>query len=116
MLISDSKSRDGPNAPSPVRARRRQSCQHCIEASVADSTLDLNGIVTIKGKSKPVTLAGRYRGVVKGADGRERIGFEATGMVDRRDFDISWNERFGGTELIGNTVEIVIGLEAVRVD
>jgi polyisoprenoid-binding protein YceI len=84
--------------------------------AVADSTLDLNGIVTIKGKSKPVTLAGRYRGVVKGADGRERIGFEATGTVDRRDFDISWNERVGGTELIGNTVEIVIGLEAVRVD
>jgi polyisoprenoid-binding protein YceI len=84
--------------------------------AVADSTLDLNGILTIKGKSKPVTLAGRYRGIVKDADGHERIGFEATGSVDRRDFDISWNESLGGTELIGNKVDITIGIEAVRVN
>jgi len=84
--------------------------------AVADSTLDLNGILTIKGKSKPVTLAGRYRGIVKDADGHERIGFEATGTVDRRDFDISWNESLGGTELIGNKVDITIGIEAVRVN
>jgi polyisoprenoid-binding protein YceI len=84
--------------------------------AVADSTLDLHGIVTIKGKSKPVTLVGRYRGFAKDSDGHERIGFEATGTLDRRDFDISWNETIGGTELIGNTVEITIGLEAVRVN
>jgi polyisoprenoid-binding protein YceI len=84
--------------------------------AVADSTLDLHGILTIKGKSKPVTLSGRYRGVVKGPDGHERIGFEATGTVDRRDFDISWNETVGGAELIGNTVEVTIGIEAARVN
>jgi polyisoprenoid-binding protein YceI len=84
--------------------------------AVADSTLDLNGILTIKGKSKPMTLAGRYRGIVKDAEGHERIGFEATGSVDRRDFDINWNETLGGTELIGNKVDITIGIEAVRVN
>jgi polyisoprenoid-binding protein YceI len=84
--------------------------------AVSDSTLDLNGILTIRGKSKPVTLTGRYRGAVKGADGKERIGFEATGTVDRRDFDISWNETVGGTDLIGNDVEITVGIEAVRVN
>ena len=82
--------------------------------AVSDSTLDVNGILTIKGKSKPVTLTGRYRGTAKGPDGHERIGFEATGMVDRRDFDISWNENVAGTDLIGNMVEITIGIEAVR--
>jgi len=84
--------------------------------AVSDSTLDLNGILTIRGKSKPLTLHGRYRGTVKDSDGRERIGFEATGTVDRRDFDISWNESMGGKELIGNDVEITIGIEAVRVN
>jgi polyisoprenoid-binding protein YceI len=84
--------------------------------AVSDSTMDLNGILTIRGKSRPVTLTGRYRGAMKGADGKERIGFEATGTVDRRHFDIDWNESIGGTELIGNNVEITIGIEAVRVN
>jgi len=82
--------------------------------AVADSTLNVNGILTIKGHSKPVTLSGQYRGVAKDAEGHERIAFEATGEVDRRDFDISWNETVAGTELIGNTVQITISIEAVR--
>jgi polyisoprenoid-binding protein YceI len=84
--------------------------------AVADSTVDVNGILTIKGHSKPVTLSGRYRGIAKGRDGHERIAFQATGAVDRRDFGITWNETVAGTELIGNDVEITIGIEAVRVN
>jgi polyisoprenoid-binding protein YceI len=84
--------------------------------AVADSTVDVNGILTIKGHSKPVTLRGRYRGTAKATDGRQRIAFQATGSVDRRDFDMTWNETIGGTELVGNNVDITIGIEAVRVD
>jgi polyisoprenoid-binding protein YceI len=84
--------------------------------AATDSTVDINGLLTIKGRSKPVLLTGRYRGIAKDTDGHERIAFEATGAVDRRDFDISWNENIAGTDLIGNDVEITIGIEAVRVD
>jgi len=84
--------------------------------AVSDSTLSVNGILTIKGHSKPVTLSGQYRGIAKDREGHERIAFQATGAVDRRDFDISWNETVGGTELIGNNVEITIGIEAVRIN
>jgi polyisoprenoid-binding protein YceI len=83
---------------------------------VADSRVDVNGIFTIKGNSKPVILSGRYRGTAKDTDGHERIAFEATGAVDRRDFGMTWNETIGGTELVGYNVEITIGIEAVRVD
>jgi polyisoprenoid-binding protein YceI len=84
--------------------------------AVADSTLDVNGILTIKGHSKPVKLSGLFRGIAKDSEGHERIAFEATGAVDRRDFDITWNETVAGTELVGNAVEITIGIEAVRVE
>lgn len=84
--------------------------------AVTDSTLSVNGILTIKGRSKPVTLSGQYRGIAKDSDGHERIAFQATGAVDRRDFGISWNEAVAGTDLIGNNVEITIGIEAVRVN
>ena len=77
-----------------------------------------NGILslTIKDKSKPVVLRGQYRGVAKDAEGHTRIAFQASGTVDRRDFGIDWNETVAGTELIGNDVEITIGIEAVQID
>jgi polyisoprenoid-binding protein YceI len=81
---------------------------------VTDSALTVNGIVTIREDSKPVALTGQYRGIAKDAEGHERIAFEATGAVDRRDFDISWNETVAGTKMIGDTVQITIALEAVR--
>jgi polyisoprenoid-binding protein YceI len=84
--------------------------------TATDSTVDLHGLLTIKGHSKPVVLTGRYRGVAKDAEGHERIAFQASGVVDRRDFGISWNENIAGTDLIGNDVEITIGIEAVRVN
>jgi polyisoprenoid-binding protein YceI len=84
--------------------------------AVADSTIDVNGILTIKGHSKPVTLSGRYRGIARDSEGHQRIAFQASGTVDRRDFGISWNEMVAGTELIGNEVEITIGIEAVRIN
>jgi polyisoprenoid-binding protein YceI len=84
--------------------------------ALGDSTLDLKGILTIKGHSKPVTLSGQYRGIAKDSQGHERIAFEAGGAVDRRDFGISWNEVVAGRELIGNTVDFTILIEAVRVN
>jgi polyisoprenoid-binding protein YceI len=87
-----------------------------IGFAATDSTVDVSGILTIKGHSKPVMLSGQYRGIAKDREGHERIAFEVTGAVDRRDFGISWNESIAGTELIGNNVEITIGIEAVRVN
>jgi polyisoprenoid-binding protein YceI len=84
--------------------------------AATDSTVDVSGILTIKGRSRPVVLSGQYRGTAKDKEGHERIAFEATGAVDRRDFGITWNESIAGTELIGNDVEIRIGIEAVRVN
>jgi polyisoprenoid-binding protein YceI len=84
------------------------------EFAVADSTLSVSGILTIKGHSKPITLTGQYRGIAKDRDGHERIAFEATGEVDRRDFGIKFNESVAGTDLVGNNVEITVAIEAVR--
>lgn len=82
--------------------------------AVRDSALTVTGMLTIKGHSKPVTLRGQYRGIAKDAEGHQRIAFEATGAVNRRDFDMSWNETVAGTQMIGDTVQVTITLEAVR--
>jgi len=81
-----------------------------------DSTVDLRGILTIKGHSHPVTFSGEYRGVAKDPEGHERIAFDASTLVDRRDYGISWNESVAGNPIVGNEVEVTIAIEAVRVD
>jgi polyisoprenoid-binding protein YceI len=82
--------------------------------AATDSTVDVSGILTIKGRSRPVVLSGAYRGIAKDSEGHERIAFEVTGVVDRRDFGISYNETVAGADLIGNEVEITVAIEAVR--
>jgi polyisoprenoid-binding protein YceI len=84
--------------------------------AVSDSTVDVNGILTIRGHSKPIVLSGRYAGIAKDAEGHERIAFEASGKVDRRDFGITYNQSVGGADLVGNEVEITVAIEAVRVN
>jgi polyisoprenoid-binding protein YceI len=81
-----------------------------------DSTLDLRGVLTIKGHSNPVTLSGQYRGIAKDREGHERIAFDASTLVDRRDYGIRWNETVAGNPVVGDEVEITIAIEAVRVD
>jgi polyisoprenoid-binding protein YceI len=79
-----------------------------------DSTVEISGMLTLKGRSHPVTLTGQYRGIARDAEGHQRIAFDASTVLDRRDYDISYNEAVAGKELIGNDVEITIAIEAVR--
>jgi len=79
-----------------------------------DSTVELHGILTLKGHVRHVVLKGSFHGIGKDREGKERIAFDASTRLDRRDFGISWNELVEGTKTIGDDVEITIALEAVR--
>lgn len=81
-----------------------------------DSTVEIGGILTLKGRPRHVVLTGDYRGIAKDKEGRQRIAFDATTVVDRREYGIGWNELVDGMVSIGNEVEITIALEAVRVN
>lgn len=79
-----------------------------------DSTVQIRGTLTLKGRSHPVVLEGRFHGIGKDLEGKERIAFDASTVVDRRDYDIRWNQLLEGSKTIGDDVEITIALEAVR--
>jgi polyisoprenoid-binding protein YceI len=80
-----------------------------------DSTVEISGILTLRGHFHPVVLKGRFNGIGRDKEGHERIGFDTATTVDRRDYGISWNEMVEGSRMIGDDVEISISLEAVRV-
>jgi polyisoprenoid-binding protein YceI len=79
------------------------------------NAVEISGILTIKGRSRPIVLKGAYRGIARDRDGHERIGFEAGTTIDRRDFGITWNEVIAGVSTIGNDVDITITIEAARI-
>lgn len=80
----------------------------------ADKKLRLDGILTMRGVSKPVTLVGTYNGRITDPWGKERIAFEATGRINRKDFGLAWSRVVEGTALVGDEVDIDIAIEAVK--
>jgi polyisoprenoid-binding protein YceI len=80
-----------------------------------DSTVEIGGILTIKGHARHVVLTGQFHGVALDPDGRQRLAFDASTHINRRDFGISWTDFVGANTAIGDEVEITIAIEAVRI-
>src|SRR6202163_2393103 len=77
----------------------------------------LTGDLTIRDVTKPVTLDVRYEGRTKDPWGGERVGFSASGKIDRRDYGLTWNQALEtGGVVVGNEVKISIEVEAIKVD
>lgn len=73
----------------------------------------LIGTLTIHGKSQKVTLDVEYKGSIVDPMGNNKVGFAATGKINRKDFGINWNKSLdkGGVAL-GDEVTITIEGEA----
>jgi polyisoprenoid-binding protein YceI len=77
--------------------------------------LVVEGDLTIKGITKPVTLEGRYVGAGVDPYGNDRIGLQLEGTVDRTDFGLEWNAPLpGGGFLLPNEVVLKANFAAVR--
>ncbi|MHB8690087.1 MAG: YceI family protein [Solirubrobacteraceae bacterium] len=89
---------------------------HSTATSVgADGAITLNGEITIKGVTKPLELTGQ---VAEGGEdpwGNQRIGFEVSGKIDRRDYGVSFNQVLpNGNVLIANDVKLIVSVSAVK--
>jgi polyisoprenoid-binding protein YceI len=52
---------------------------------------------------------------VGGVPGRRRIGFEASTTINRMDYGVAWNRAAeGGGVVLGDEVEVTLGVEAVE--
>lgn len=76
--------------------------------------LRLAGDLTMRGVTRPVVLEGRLTGVAE-ERGRTRAGFEASTVINRKDYGLVWNRAVeAGGWLIGDEVKIDISLAAVK--
>jgi len=76
----------------------------------------LTGDLTIRDVTKPITLDVAFEGQTKDPWGGERVGFSATGKIDRREFGLTWNQALeAGGVVVGNDIKISLEVEAVKV-
>jgi len=75
----------------------------------------LTGNLTIHGTTRPVTLDVTHEGEAKDPWGGQRIGFSATGKIDRREYGLVWNQALEtGALLVSNDIKIQIDAQAIR--
>jgi polyisoprenoid-binding protein YceI len=80
-----------------------------------DARIRFTGEITIRGISKPIELTGTAGEGGTDPWGNERIGFEVEGVIDRRDFGLSWNQILpNGNLLVSNEVKLVVSVSAVK--
>ena len=80
----------------------------------AGTSGELTGDLTIRGITRPVTLAVDYLGQVQDPWGAERIVLSATGKVDRGDWGITWNMPLAsGGLLVSKEIELHLEVEAI---
>jgi polyisoprenoid-binding protein YceI len=81
---------------------------------VSGTSAAVEGLLTMHGVEKPVTLDVQIHGEGKDPWGNMRSGFTATTKVNRKDFGIVWNQALeSGDVLLGDEVEITLEIEGI---
>lgn len=75
----------------------------------------MQGDLTIRGITKPVTFEVEDLATVKDFKGNNRVGFTLKGKINRMDYDLKWNKalEFGGVA-VSETVKIIVDVQAIE--
>jgi polyisoprenoid-binding protein YceI len=80
-----------------------------------DNAFKVTGDLTIRGVTKPVTLDVEFTGSATDPLGNLRIGFEGSGVINRKDWGVSWNAALeGGGVLVSEKVTLEIEISAIK--
>lgn len=80
-----------------------------------DEEYKLKGDLTIRDITRPVTLDVEYNGSTKDPWGFERAGFEVTGKINRKDFDLKWSAvTEAGGLVVDDIVKLQMNVELVK--
>lgn len=74
---------------------------------------EVAGTLTMRGVSRPITIAATYLGGAVDPWGNQKIAFEGETTVNRKDFGLNWNAALEtGGFLVGDDVKISLSIQA----
>jgi|SRR6185437_2578503 len=86
-----------------------------IEKTGNEGEYKVNGNLTVKGVTKPITLDVEYNGAATDPYGNKKSGFDFKTVINRSDFGINFNSPLdSGGVMLGNDVKISGGLELTK--
>jgi polyisoprenoid-binding protein YceI len=75
----------------------------------------VQGDLTIRGVTRPVTLEGEFLGTSRSPFGTVVAGFSARTKINRRDYGLNWNAALEtGGVLVGDEIKISLEIEAIQ--
>lgn len=84
-------------------------------SKIDDENYKLEGKLTIKGKTHPVTLAVEFGGAATDPYGNEKAGFEINGKINRKDFGLTWSAvTEAGGAVVGDDVKLHMNVQLVK--
>jgi polyisoprenoid-binding protein YceI len=84
---------------------------------VGDNEFKLLGDLTVRDITKPIELNVEYNGVVTDPWGKERLGFEVTGKINRKEYGLKWSAvTEAGGVVVGDDVKLQLNVEMIKQD
>jgi polyisoprenoid-binding protein YceI len=82
---------------------------------VDDGQVTVDGQLTIKGNTRPVSARGTITGPHTDIAGNDKVGVELEATIDRREFGLNWNAPLPkGGFAVDNDVTLSVSLELVK--
>lgn len=79
------------------------------------SDYKLNGNLTIRDTTKPVSLDVEFGGTATDFYGNLKAGFEVSGKINRKDFGLTWNGiTEAGAIVVGEEVKLIINVQFAK--
>jgi polyisoprenoid-binding protein YceI len=76
---------------------------------------ELNGHLTLKETTKPVTLQVTLGGIMKDPWGNTKAGFEINGIINRKDFGMTWNAvTEAGGLLVAEDIKLALNIQLAK--
>ena len=80
-----------------------------------EETLEIDGELTMRGVTRPVTLRGEIQGYEQDPWGNERVGLEVTSELSRGEWGMTFNQALGsGNVLVSDKVKLLLDISAVK--
>ena len=80
-----------------------------------ETTFEVTGDLTIKSVTQSITIPFEFEGAAKDPFGNERVGFEGSVTINRRDYGVTWNAALeGGGVLVSDKVTLEFEISAIK--
>jgi polyisoprenoid-binding protein YceI len=82
---------------------------------VGETTFEVSGDLTIKGVTNRITVPFEFEGASQDPYGNERIGFDGSVTISRKDYGITWNAALeGGGVLVSDKIVLEFEVSAIK--